>query len=122
VSIPLLIAGVLTIFLGVIHSILGRKLIFVGEAETLAKLHPRKRGIIWATWHLASLLAFGIAAILFCVARKPDLITEVAGVLYILVSCMLIGAGLVFVGTKGKHPGWIVLCIIAALIIFAIHK
>ena len=115
----LLIASSLTVLLGIIHSALGHKLIFIDEAETLALLHARKRGIIWATWHLASLLAFGIAAILIWLSQNPDLIPEAKAGLYILTVCLFVSAALVNIGTKGKHPGWIVLSMIAGLILFA---
>jgi len=75
--------------------------------------------IIWSTWHLLSFFGWGIAAILV----KLSLTTEILNselIRFILNSCiitMIASSLLVLIGTKGKHPGWIVLLIIGILLL-----
>ncbi|MEW6991001.1 hypothetical protein AADZ91_09965 [Colwelliaceae bacterium 6441] len=119
----LLIAGILTILLGVIHTLLGEFLIFqklrdgtlvpTGSHSELKERHVR---IIWATWHFITILAFSIGAILCQLSTDDIVITE--NVRFIILSIavsMLSGSLLILFATKGRHPAWIVLIIIAAL-------
>ena len=60
-------AGVLAAVTGVVHSVLGERLVFrhlrqgsvvpTGDAPPLRSRHVR---ILWATWHLASVLAWAL--------------------------------------------------------------
>ena len=121
------IAGVLCIILGLVHSFLGEQLIFRNKRKagllvptiTNTDLRERHLRIIWATWHLASLFGWCIAAILIKIAityNAPDVVMIDFIIPSITVTNFL-GALLVLVGTKGKHPGWIVLLIIAILLL-----
>jgi len=126
-NIYFLIAGILSFLLGVIHSILGEYLIFNDKREK-GNLVPTKMNeainvkhlrIIWSTWHLLSFFGWGIAAILV----KLSLTTEILNselIRFMLNSCiitMIASSLLVLIGTKGKHPGWIVLLIIGILLL-----
>ncbi|MEM9936288.1 MAG: hypothetical protein AAF824_21870 [Bacteroidota bacterium] len=75
--------------------------------------------IIWASWHMATAFAWALSAIILFVAFN---IQELPGEwVTILTLCptisMLIGSALVQLGTKGKHPGWIVLLLIGLLLL-----
>lgn len=119
-------AGILCIFLGIAHSVIGEYLIF----------HPRRKGnslvptaggkelrerhlrILWATWHLATVFGAGFGLLLIQVSYIPNAIdTEFIGFLIIAIQyVMLAGSLLVLVATRGKHPGWFVLLCIAILL------
>ena len=118
----LLVAGCLSIALGIIHSVMGEFLIFrrmrdghiipTNGHPVLKERHVR---ILWASWHLASVFGWGLGVILlrysFYSTEQNQLFIENT----ILLS-MLSGALLVFIGTKGKHPGWVVLLAITILL------
>ncbi|MDW3195613.1 MAG: hypothetical protein R8G66_24770 [Cytophagales bacterium] len=112
----LIMAGVLCFLLGAVHSILGERMIFQPlRKEATYSLLKKYRGILWATWHLVTI--FGACLGLY--------LLELAGMelpgdfpLFI-VATMLLGALLVGIGTKGRHPGWIILLLIAILILIA---
>ncbi|MCG8326198.1 MAG: hypothetical protein MI974_00875 [Chitinophagales bacterium] len=126
-NIYFLIAGILSFLLGLVHSILGEYLIFQKKREK-GKIIPSKRSeglrerhlrIIWATWHLASVFGWCIGAILIKIALgQSGLNADFVDFLIQSVICaMFTGALLVLMGTKGKHPGWIVLLMITILLI-----
>ncbi|BDS11447.1 hypothetical protein [Aureispira anguillae] len=120
----LLIAGILCVLLGIAHSILGEYLIF-NNKRNKGSLVPTKVGgelkerhlrIVWATWHLASVFGWGIGAILIKISflNQPNTAT-MDFVLNSIVCTMLFSSLLVLVGTKGRHPGWVVLFVIGIL-------
>ncbi len=120
-DIALTLAAVLLIATGVVHSVLGEWLIFrhLRRGTLVPQLSaPPLRGrnirILWATWHLASLLGWGFAAILFGMAAAPEAPLQ-SLVLHALIGSSGVGATLVLVGTNGRHPGWIALGAVAAL-------
>jgi len=122
----ILAAGYLAIFLGLIHSFLGEILIFqkLRDNELIPShggdlLKARQVRILWASWHLVSIFGFGMASILIwlSLSTSNSSITEV--LINIVSITMLCGTVLVLIGTKGKHPGWIVLTIIGILPWFA---
>ncbi len=67
----LLVAGLLKLVIGVVHSLLGERLVFSrlrgsgwlsqDPAGPLRKPHLR---ILWATWHAASVQGWGVTAVL----------------------------------------------------------
>lgn len=116
-------AGLLAFLLGLIHSILGEVLIFkrmrdggiipTNGGSLLKERHVR---ILWASWHLVTVFGWGIGAILcwFSISSSEKIFipTFVANS---IVMAMIAGATLVLFGTKGKHPGWVILITIAIL-------
>lgn len=116
----LLAAGLLLGLIGVIHSVLGERLIFrrmraAGWIPTdggtlLRESHVR---ILWATWHLASVLGWGIAGLLCAWGFAPSPVAGAAPQL--LAGAIAGGAGLVLIGTRGRHPGWLGLLLVAVL-------
>jgi len=116
----LVAAGVLSLVIGVVHSVLGEVLIFKNLrvkslVPTLATEPLRERNvrILWATWHLPSILGWAMGAILFELAAS-ELASSSAIVHYIALS-MLASGVLVLIATKAKHPGWVGLCGVAVL-------
>lgn len=116
-------AGVLCLVLGLFHSLLGEYLIFKSKREQ-GKLVPTKKSlelkerhlrILWATWHLASILGWCIGALLLQISQEQNL-DPYHSMLQIITYAMCLSSILVFVGTKGKHPGWLVLLLIGILV------
>ena len=123
-----LAAGAVAAITGVVHSVLGERLIFrhlrqggvvpTGNAPPLRTRHVR---ILWATWHIGSVFGWAFAGTLFQLALAPsDLALRP-----LLVSAIVFGylgaSLLVLVGTRGRHPGWIALALVAALSWSALH-
>lgn len=126
-NIYFLIAGILCFVLGLVHSILGEYMIFKTKRNK-GKLVPTKVGtelkerhlrIIWATWHLASFFGWCIGTFLVKIALNQGKSGAefVDFIINPTILTMLAASLLVLAGTKGKHPGWIVLLLIGILLI-----
>lgn len=115
-------AAILLAITGLVHSLLGERLIFRHlRAGTwvpnrgVPPLRARHVRILWATWHLASVLGAGFAVILWGMAATPAAPTRDL-VLPALGGACALGAWLVLVGTRGRHPGWLALGGVAAFV------
>lgn len=122
-----LIAGLLCFILGIVHSFLGEYLIF-NQKRNSGKLVPSIAGktlkerhlrIIWATWHLASVFGGCIGIVILKMAWIQEIcdVSIASFIIKTVIYSMLLASLLVLVGTRGKHPGWIVLLLIAILLI-----
>lgn len=115
-------AAVLATVTGVVHSLLGEWLIFrhLREAALVPSLPaPPLRGrsvrILWATWHLASVLGWALAGLLWQLARSPEAVLPGNTVLVVIAAAFSTGSLLVLVGTRARHPGWVALGGVGAL-------
>ncbi|MDW3211195.1 MAG: hypothetical protein R8N23_15070 [Reichenbachiella sp.] len=126
----LLTAAILCFLLGLIHSFLGEFLIFKNKREkgtfipsqVNQDLKERHLRILWATWHLASVFGWCIGAILIKISINPS-DSSSSFTNFIILSAMytmFMSSALVLVGTKGKHPGWVVLIIIGTLLMMGV--
>lgn len=114
------VAAVLAFLLGIAHSLLGELLIFRNEmpqavpiGEDSPKLSRRRLWAIWSTWHLLTLFGWGLAGIFLWMAfPSADIPTLGAG----LAALFVVSAMFWFVGTRRKHPAWIVFLVIAVLL------
>lgn len=115
-------AGTLTFVVGLIHSILGERLIFrrmrsagfipTNGGQVLHEPHVR---ILWASWHLVTVMGWCIAAGLLWLALPSSIHLVQSVVPKAVAATMLASSFLVLVGTKGKHPGWVGLLGVAIL-------
>ena len=117
---PYFIAAILAGVTGVAHSWLGERLIFrhLREGSLVPRLgapplRERHVRILWATWHLATVFGCAFAAVLLRLSLGHPLTESL--VIGASASAYLGGAVLVLVGTKGRHPGWIALAVVAVL-------
>jgi hypothetical protein len=117
----LLAAGMLMIVIGAVHSLLGEILIFRrlragGIVPLLAPqpLRERHLRILWASWHLGSVLGWGLAALLIVLAASPGQ-PSAALLVRIVAAATLASSALVLFATKGRHPGWLGLLVAAVL-------
>jgi len=109
-------AAVLATAIGLVHSVLGERLVFRHLRQSALvpslpapPLQERNVRILWATWHLASVFGWTLAGLLWQVAKDPGLALPATSVLSASAFGFLVGALLVLVGTRGRHPGWIAL-------------
>ena len=116
-------AGCLIIVLGLIHSVMGEFLIFqrmrqggvipINGQPVLKERHVR---ILWASWHLVTIFGWGLGIILLGYSLPDSGYATLSFVENTVLISTLSGALLVFIGTKAKHPGWVVLLAIAFLL------
>jgi hypothetical protein len=117
-----LVAGTLAAVTSLAHSVLGERLIFRHlRSGTLVPTRPapplreRHVRILWATWHIGSVFGWGFAGILFHFAASSEEASSRSLIVAALCSAYLGSSLLVLVGTRGRHPGWIALLLVAAL-------
>ncbi len=120
-------AGILTFVIGLVHSILGERLIFrrmrsagfipTNGGQVLREPHVR---ILWASWHLVTVMGWCIAAGLFELALPSSIHLVQSIAPKAVVSSMLASSFLVLIGTKGKHLGWVGLLGVAILTAFGL--
>ncbi len=118
-----LAAALLLVLIGLVHSLLGEKLIFrrmrqggfipTQGGSALREPHVR---ILWATWHVVSVLGFGMAALLAWLAQAAQAPLAQGLIAQVLAASLAASGALVLLGTKGKHPGWIGLLLAAGLV------
>jgi hypothetical protein len=72
--------------------------------------------ILWASWHVLTVLGWCVATILWWLAQESSLSQSHEFVARAIAAAMLVSAAFVFVGTKGKHPGWAGLLGVAVLV------
>ena len=119
-------AAVLAFVVGLVHSVLGERLIFqrlrrspqggIVPTDGGARLHEKHVRILWASWHALTALGWGSAVILLWLALPNARVAFPALVEWALAVTMFFAALLVFVGTQGKHVGWVGLLGVSALI------
>ena len=115
-------AGILAFVVGLVHSVLGERLVFSRMRATgliptnggtvLREHHVR---ILWATWHVVTVVGWCIAALLVWLAFPSSTQAVRSVIAPMVVVSMFASSLLVLVGTKGKHPGWVGLLVVAAL-------
>jgi branched-subunit amino acid ABC-type transport system permease component len=118
-----LAAAALAFLVGLVHSVLGERMIFrrlrqgsvipSQGGKLLGEGHVR---ILWASWHVLTAFGWGIASVLAWLALQPSNAASQLFITQAVVVSMLAGALLVFVGTKARHPGWAGLLGVAVLV------
>lgn len=121
-----LAAALLAFLVGLIHSVMGERLIFqplrrdsrvpVAGEEVLRESHVR---ILWATWHIVTLLGWAVAAILVRLSQPGFDERGIAGIVALATAG---SAALVFIGTRGRHPGWAGLLGVSALTLLGLYQ
>lgn len=121
-------AAVLTFVVGLVHSVLGERLVFrrmrragpipTNGGSALREGHVR---ILWASWHVATVLGWCVAVALVWLSL-PSSSTEGALLLgRSIVVAMFACSLLVLVGTKGRHLGWMAFLCVAVLAGLGLH-
>ena len=118
----LLWAGIVAILVGLIHSVLGEILIFrrmrqggVVPTEGQPVLRERHVRILWASWHLVTILGWALAAILLMLAASAGEPLAQTALVRVVIGALLASSALVLFATRGRHPGWLGLFVAALL-------
>lgn len=119
-NVQLLLAAVLALATGCVHSVLGERFI-VGRLLRRDNL-PRLLGsdvftkqTIRFAWHLTTVAWWGLAMILLLVGGTPLQVTVAHGILIAVAGTFLLSALLALLLTRGRHLSWIVFLAIAVL-------
>lgn len=118
----LIAAGVCTLLIGGVHSVMGERRIFRhlrqgGLVPSLAEplLRPYQLQIVWASWHLVTVFGLGTSALLF-VAARPDAPPPLRNLMVLCaVGILLLSAALVALATRGRHLAWLALSLSSAM-------
>ena len=117
-----LLAGILAIIVGLIHSVLGEVLIFKklrngSLIPTKGKplLRERNVRILWASWHIGTIFGWALGAILLELSFSANSLPANSFLVGFIANSMLASSLLVLIATKAKHPGWVGLLGVAAL-------
>lgn len=121
---PWLVSAAALVFaIGMAHSWLGERRIFrhlrrggivpSGGQPVLRDFQTR---ILWASWHVVTVLAWAMAAVLLWLAQ-PAARALSGGVLELAATtALLVSGALVAWSNRGRHPAWIALLVAAALV------
>lgn len=114
----LVCAAALAILVGVVHSVLGEILIFRRPASLQEGGHRHRRpfDILWATWHIATVMGWALAAVLWKLAAMPGPSPLRDFLLLVMAGAYAASGLLVLVGTRARHPGWAGLFLVATLV------
>lgn len=118
----LLAAAALAFATGLVHSVMGELLIFqrlrrgtIVPSFGGGVLRERHVRILWASWHVLTLLGWCMAAMLAALAAGPD--SDMTRTLARIIGLgMSAGAMTVLIATRGRHPGWLAMSLVALLI------
>ncbi len=114
-------AAAIAFVVGLLHSVLGEKLIFQ-RLRINGHLVPTKGGtvlgtghvrILWASWHIVTVFGWCMGAVLLHLAWPVAAESVTGFVVHAFAIAALVGAACVFIGTQARHPGWIGLLAIA---------
>lgn len=112
-------AGVLSMALGIAHSLIGEKYFLPRLYKPVLPFHLGSELFINRTlrtaWHWISLAWFSVAILLFYLSFQ--MLSHVTRWICILIICWLLTSALLsFVFSRGRHLSWLVLVVIALLI------
>lgn len=115
----LIVASILLIMCGVIHSYLGEKLILTRlfKLENLPHLYGSDnftKGTLRFAWHITSLAWFGFAFLLSFTEKPSNSILATISIVFLLSALLSIYF------TKGKHFSWLFFSIISLLTLLSI--
>jgi hypothetical protein len=118
-------AAALIVVIGLVHSVLGERLVFqrmrthgIVPVNGGQILHESSVRILWASWHIVTILGWCIAGALWWLALPANAALAQSGLVKGISGALLGSSALVFFGTKSKHPGWAGL-LTAAMLTFA---
>ena len=117
-------AAALAFIVGLVHSVLGEIMIF-RRLRKPGRVIPSDGGmllpgsnvrILWASWHVLTVLGWGMAAILVRLSLSDSRAVDDGLIEQSIAISMLASSALVLIATKARHPGWIGLLGVAVLV------
>jgi len=121
-NVMLLVAGLLSVLIGIAHSVLGEKLVLGpllerGKVPKLLGSTAFAHHTLRFTWHLTTVLLLGIGAVAIALSMSP-LDSLSACVVQVLAATFTVCSLLSLIGARAKHFSWWVFLIIAVLLWF----
>lgn len=118
-NIPLTIAAVLVALLGVAHSYLGERYILIrlfrrGNFSDLFRRADFTKRTLRLAWHIMTILAFGLAALLFVLASSGH--DDIRPLLTTIATTFALCGLTSLIISRARHLSWIVFFAIAALV------
>jgi hypothetical protein len=118
----LILAAVLLVAVGVMHSVLGGKRLIAPilnrpDLPVILGTIENTRITLWAGWHILTLFWWGQAIVLVVIAVAPEHVVQ--AFLLSLSGCCALAGGLALVWSRAKHRSWI-LFLPLALITFIV--
>lgn len=115
-------AATLVFAIGLVHSLLGERLIFrrmrttgivpTNGGQVLREAHVR---ILWASWHVVTLMGWCVGVLLLWLAIPSSRLVGHSSMATAVAVTMLVSSILILVGTRGRHAGWVGLLGVAIL-------
>lgn len=117
-------AAVVLAIVALTHSVLGEIMVFRGlrvrgwvPTSGRPVLRESQVRILWGTWHLTSVLGWALSALLWRLGTHPWNDTALASWVADVAGVATLASGvLVFYATRGRHPAWVPLLAISALV------
>ena len=118
----LILAALLTVTIGIIHSVLGERYILMRLfRQPLPRLFGSDdftRKTLRFAWHITTLAWFGFAALMILVHVGRS---TTAAMLMAIAATFAVTALVALVASRGKHLSWIVFGAIAALCLYSAY-
>jgi hypothetical protein len=118
-------ASVLTSLVAIGHSVIGEWVIFRGLRTSgvvptqVPGLRAFEVRILWASWHVVTLLGLLLAWLMWGWAAPQPAVLASTHALPAIALTFTASAVLVAYATRGRHPAWIALLLVAALTVLA---
>lgn len=125
-NLPLVLAAVLAIAIGVVHSALGeryiiRRLLRRSDLPVFFGDDSFTRQTIRFAWHLTTVAWFGLAAVLLVLSGAMVGVRVSDGVVFAVAITFLISALTALIFSRGRHLSWVVFAAITALCLLAVR-
>ncbi|MEW6736361.1 MAG: hypothetical protein AB1489_34030 [Acidobacteriota bacterium] len=120
-NVYLVISGILTILMAIAHTVMGEILILIPLQKTqglpaiMGSVRTTRETLRFA-WHVTSVLGIGIAFIFFYYASFTQFNLEQIYILRTLSVTFLASFVVAIIGSRAKHPSWIVFIVVSILI------
>lgn len=118
-NLSLLVASILTVGVGLVHSWLGEvrligPLVAPGKRLGILEKSAFARGVLRFAWHLTTVAWWGFAAILVVLAQTP--VTGQGRIVLMAIALMFAMTGMIaLIASRGRHLAWPVFMAIAGL-------
>jgi hypothetical protein len=121
----LLIASGITFFLGLVHSALGEVIILrhlpnVQGFPPILKSDLLPKWTIRITWHIATILGWGVAAVLAHFSQIKSFGSGDIFMIRVLAIMFFASSAVSLVGAKARHPSWVAFLVIGLLCLKAV--
>lgn len=119
-NVLLLIGGLLSVLIGIAHSVLGERLVLGplfrrGDLPKLLGSESFARRTLRFTWHLTTVLLLAIGAVVMALSTA-SLDAQVIWILRVLAITFGVCSLVSLIGARAKHFSWWVFLIIAVLL------